>query len=175
MRGNGYGLGVTDAARLLSRPSTPGRLAPPGTHDLGGALLRVPSGDGPFRLVVLLHGAGGKARAAMDLLAPHDESLALLAPSSRGGTWDLIAGGWGPDVRAIDAALAETFDGVPVSAVAVGGFSDGASYALSLGMANGDLVDAVVALSPGFAGPPAPVGAPARGVSFSERTWMSVR
>jgi predicted esterase len=34
--------------------------------------------------------------------------------------------------------------------IAIGGFSDGASYALSLGLANGDLFPRVVACSPGF-------------------------
>lgn len=35
----------------------------------------------------------------------------------------------------------------------IGGFSDGASYALSIGLTNGDLFDAVLAFSPGFAAP----------------------
>jgi predicted esterase len=34
--------------------------------------------------------------------------------------------------------------------VAIGGFSDGATYALSLGLVNGDLFPKVVAFSPGF-------------------------
>jgi predicted esterase len=34
--------------------------------------------------------------------------------------------------------------------LAVGGFSDGATYALSLGLINGDLFQRVVAYSPGF-------------------------
>jgi predicted esterase len=47
----------------------------------------------------------------------------------------------------------------------VGGFSDGASYALSLGVANGDLFDAVLAFSPGFVAAPGEVGRP--------RVWIS--
>jgi phospholipase/carboxylesterase len=42
--------------------------------------------------------------------------------------------------------------------VAVGGFSDGATYALALGLANGDLFSRVAAFSPGFVIP-----APTRG------------
>ena len=38
----------------------------------------------------------------------------------------------------------------PVRSYAVCGFSDGASYALSLGLANGDLFSSVIAWSPGF-------------------------
>jgi len=34
--------------------------------------------------------------------------------------------------------------------LAVGGFSDGASYALSLGIGNGDIFDSVLAFPPGF-------------------------
>jgi predicted esterase len=37
--------------------------------------------------------------------------------------------------------------------VAVGGFSDGASYALSLGLANGYLFTHIIAFSPGFMAP----------------------
>ena len=44
--------------------------------------------------------------------------------------------------------------------VALGGFSDGASYALSLGISNGDLVTHILAFSPGFADPAALVGNP---------------
>ncbi len=39
--------------------------------------------------------------------------------------------------------------------ISVGGFSDGASYALALGLANGDLFSRVIAFSPGFV-PPVP-------------------
>ena len=38
------------------------------------------------------------------------------------------------------------------------GFSDGASYALSLGAANGDLFTHIAAFSPGFMRPPVSVG-----------------
>ncbi|GJD66696.1 alpha/beta hydrolase [Methylobacterium frigidaeris] len=44
--------------------------------------------------------------------------------------------------------------------ITVAGFSDGASYALSLGLANGDLVRDVLAFSPGFAAPARRQGAP---------------
>jgi phospholipase/carboxylesterase len=49
---------------------------------------------------------------------------------------------------------------LPVTSCAIGGFSDGASYALSLGLANGDLFDAVLAFAPGFAAPPGRQGTP---------------
>ena len=40
------------------------------------------------------------------------------------------------------------------------GFSDGASYALSLGLLNGDLFSHVIAFSPGFVGSAEPFGNP---------------
>ncbi|WP_433352029.1 alpha/beta hydrolase [Micromonospora saelicesensis] len=122
-----------------------------------------PATDGSaYRLVLLLHGAGGSARQGLDLLLPVADAqhLLLVAPDSSAASWDLIAGGFGADVGRIDGLLATVFDTYPVADVTVGGFSDGASYALSLGMANGDLVDAVLAFSPGFAAPPVTHGQP---------------
>ena len=62
----------------------------------------------------------------------------------------MIAGRFGPDVRALDGLLEAASSTVPVSAYSIGGFSDGASYALSLGLANGDVFESVLAFSPGF-------------------------
>jgi phospholipase/carboxylesterase len=66
-----------------------------------------------------------------------------------------LMGGYGPDVEFIDRALRETFNSLAVDAerLVVAGFSDGASYALSLGLTNGDLFTHVVAFSPGFSAP----------------------
>lgn len=162
------------AGRLTSRPHA-ATLPPaaPGLHelDLGGGrvgLLYVPAGyraDTPAPTVVMLHGAGGDARGGIDpLLRFADESgLLLLAPASGKETWDVIVGGFGPDVTAIDDALADVFAhyAVDPDRLAVGGFSDGASYALSLGMTNGDLFTHILAFSPGFAAPGDAVGRPA--------------
>jgi len=49
---------------------------------------------------------------------------------------------------------------VDLTRLAIGGFSDGASYGLSVGLANGDLFTHVLAFSPGFMVPPALVGKP---------------
>jgi predicted esterase len=107
----------------------------------------------------MLHGAGGTADNGLDpFLARADEAgTILLAPESRGRTWDVLLGGYGPDVAFIDRALQQTMSRYPVdpARVAVEGFSDGASYALGLGLANGDLFSSVVAFSPGFT-PPGP-------------------
>jgi phospholipase/carboxylesterase len=139
--------------RLTARPSqtveSPGE---PGLRRLGGARLYVPPGDEAKTLVVALHGAGGGPDEAIALLRPYAEGagLILLAPRSRGRTWDIAEGGFGPDVAAIDRLLEDVFSDYPVNDVAVAGFSDGASYALSLGLTNGDLFRSVIGFSPGF-------------------------
>ncbi|WP_233563449.1 alpha/beta hydrolase [Micromonospora musae] len=149
--------------RLTARPGLPVGPATAGLvpmTDADGGLLALlyapaPSEDRPYRLVVLLHGAGGSARQGLDLLLPVADThhLLLLAPQAAATSWDLIVEGFGTDVRRIDGLLKSTFAGYPVREVVLGGFSDGASYALSLGLTNGDLVDGVVAFSPGFSAP----------------------
>jgi phospholipase/carboxylesterase len=120
--------------------------------------------DRPAPLIVMLHGAGGSAGHGITPFIECADKVGciLLAPESRGGTWDLLLGRPGPDVRFIDRALELVFEHVMVdrTRLAIGGFSDGASYALSLGIANGDLFSHVIALSPGFLAPPKVVGMP---------------
>ena len=121
----------------------------------------------------MLHGAGGDARSGIShFLDLADEAgLVLLAPESRGRTWDVLLGGYGPDAAFIDRALGQTFDRLAVDAerLAVGGFFDGASYALSLGLTNGDLFTRVIAFSPGFGAPAARRGKPPVFVSHGTR------
>jgi predicted esterase len=103
------------------------------------ALLHVPPTP-VTGLVLALHGAGGRGAAAMGLLRPEADRVGLvaLAPSSAGSTWAGLFGGADPDTPAIDAVLEQVFALHPFdpTRVAVAGFSDGASYALSLGLAN---------------------------------------
>lgn len=123
--------------------------------ELGLVFVPSPVDDRPSRLVLLLHGAGGSARAGLDLLHPiaARDRLVLVAPQSASATWDVILGGYGPDIRRIDQLLDRVAGSHPVDRFTVGGFSDGASYAVSLGVGNGDLFDSVLAFSPGFAAP----------------------
>jgi len=114
--------------------------------------------DTPAPLVLLLHGAGGHAHDGLRVLLhlADQAGLILVAPASTRHTWDIIAGrSYGPDRDLADRALADVFARYHVDAahLAVGGFSDGASYALSLGLANGDLFSHILAFSPGFIGP----------------------
>jgi phospholipase/carboxylesterase len=162
------------AGRLTARPSAaPTAPAPaPGEHPLELAegrdgTLYVPAAyhpDRPAPLLLCLHGAGQTgARAVRALRAQADGAgLVLVGPDARGRTWDVLLGGYGPDVAFIDRALAVAFARLAIdpARLAVEGFSDGASYALSLGLANGDLFTHVLAFSPGFMAPPGQVGAP---------------
>jgi predicted esterase len=153
------------AAALSSRPRAMPALAAqatPGLHrvDVGGprpALALVPARWQPgarLGLALLLHGAGGTAEHGLALLEPFiaASDTLLLAPASRDASWDAVVGRIGPDVAAIDRALHWAFEryAIDPQRVAIGGYSDGASYALSLGIANGRLFDRIVALSPGF-------------------------
>lgn len=176
--------------RLRARPGAgKGGPEPVGLRTLGHSAVRdgylyVPGAyrpDLPRPLVVLLHGAGEDARDGLALLRGQaDEAgLMLLALTSRDYTWDMIAlrGRFGPDVAAVDRALEETFSryAVDPSRVAVGGYSDGASYALSLGITNGDLFTHVLAFSPGFMVPAGRKDAPRIFVSHGTSDgWLPI-
>src|SRR5262249_59024321 len=109
---------------------------------------------GPLPLLVLFRGASGSGEGVLRRVGPaaDDAGVAVLAPDSRGSTWDAIRGDFGDDVTFIDRALTRVFETVSIDPerVAAGGFSDGATYALSLGLINGDLFRHIVAFSPGF-------------------------
>ncbi|WP_461187720.1 alpha/beta hydrolase [Arthrobacter sp. Z4-13] len=168
-------------AAASARPgSEPGEAPVPGQQGLGlepvrDTLLYVPSGLQPRQpapLILLLHGAGGEAAGGLSLLSAFAEThkIILAAPSSRGSTWDGVRGSFGPDVQMINRALERIFTLVFVDPerIAVGGFSDGASYALALGLANGDLFSRVIAFSPGFVPPVPHAGQPRVFVSHGD-------
>jgi phospholipase/carboxylesterase len=136
----------------------------------------VPDGydpEQPAPLVVLLHGAGGRAQDIIGLLQSHAdaEGILVLAIDSRSQTWDVIVDRYGPDVRFLDQALSLVFQcyAVDPGRIAIAGFSDGASYALSLGVSNGDLFTHVIAFSPGFLAPKARQGTPGIYISHGTR------
>src|SRR5215213_9317530 len=181
-----------EQGRLRSRPGRrPEGGSPVGLRSLrsdnaGSAegYLYVPAGyrtQTPTPLALLLHGAGEDARDGLAQLSrPTDETgIILLALSSRGPTWDSILdrGRYGADIAAIDRALEHAFSrcAVDPTRVAVGGYSDGASYALSLGIANGDLFSQVLAFSPGFLAPTGQRGSPRIFVSHgTEDRWLPI-
>lgn len=158
--------------RLSFRPgptsgSAEGRYEPLGLADGRDGVLYVPDSAGRAApLMVFLHGATGSGRAHLrPVLGAADRyGVILAAPDSRSeGTWDLLVERrFGPDVAFFDLVL-EALTGrvdADLGRLAMGGVSDGASYALSIGLANGDVFSTVVAFSPGFLAVPEAVGRP---------------
>jgi phospholipase/carboxylesterase len=154
--------------RLTARPGPPPAptagatvgLRPLGLDRARDAYLHVPARHDPRRptpLVVAFHGAGGEGRQMLEILTSLADAggFLLLAPDSRGPTWDVILDDYGPDVAFIDRAMGLVFaeHAVDPARLAAAGFSDGASYALSLGLTNGGLFTHVLAFSPGFMAP----------------------
>jgi phospholipase/carboxylesterase len=144
LQSGALGLGSGDRDGVIQMPSTP----------VAG---KVP-------LVVFLHGATQGGAGMLRRIGPAADraGVAVLAPDSRGTTWDAIREGFGDDVAFLNRALDHVFRRLDVdpARVALGGFSDGASYAISLGLANGDLFPRVAAFSPGFVISAEPHGRP---------------
>lgn len=168
---------------LSARPKVPeGMLLPPGQHRLRAgtsAILYLPQSiptgtSAPFLL--LLHGAGGRGEEMIRKFKAQADArgIILLAPDSAERTWDVVLSimadrrappSFGRDVRRIDAILKEAFARVQADPrrVAVAGFSDGATMALSLGARNAALFRATLAFS---AGGMVPAGSGPRGRVF---------
>jgi phospholipase/carboxylesterase len=151
---------LDSSGRIAVRPAAGTTTTAEGSKRLGldtgrDALLQVPADvKGPLPLLVLLHGAGGSGARMLQRIAPAVDAakIAVLAPDSREPTWDAISGDFGEDVQFLNRALERVFATVAVdpARVTLGGFSDGATYALSLGLINGDVFPRVIAFSPGF-------------------------
>lgn len=166
--------GGLEAGRLRARPSAVGenRRVVVGFHSFGEphgrqGYLFVPAGyrgREPSALVVTFHGAGGDGETTVRRLIPHANrtGAVVLGIKSEGATWDYTLGGYGPDVEFLDSSLGRIFDRFAIDPARIGaqGFSDGASYALSLGITNGDLFRHVVAYSPGYMDTGSPHGSP---------------
>jgi predicted esterase len=157
---------------LTAQVSAPSTSLAAGSHPLGlhasrDGRLFIPSGyqhDTPATLMLSLHGAGGSGTGIATAFQALAEAagIVVLAPDSRFATWDLIVQDFGPDVTFIDAALESTFERVNVdpARLTIAGFSDGATYSLGLGLANGTLFKRVIAFSPGYLRTKSPRGKP---------------
>ncbi len=149
---------------------------PAGTHSLNvllnlpderDTLLIVPEGldtTAPVKLLVMFHGASGSAEKVMPFFKEIAEKnrFLLMLPQSTYITWDLSIGGNGPDLERLDRALEKVNTHFLLDRNHFGfcGFSDGASYALSIGLSNGETVSHVIALSGGFMNLYVPRGKP---------------
>ena len=139
------------------------------------AVAYVPASAGPRSpLLVLLHGAGRRAdRMIEDLAAEADaRGIVLLAPTSRDLTWDTVSRAQQPpssdsmlanelahrftasrDAARVEAAITALGKIIPVdrSHTVLAGFSDGATFALAMGLSRDHQFSAVIAWSPGIA------------------------
>ncbi|WP_294080685.1 hypothetical protein [Sphingomonas sp.] len=136
-----------------------------------GALAFVPPGlEAPAPLLVLLHGGGGSPKEMLGRFrdAAVRRGIILLAPKSTGATWDMVE-----EIGRARRALVRTaptarlsvdpprinrafhalrpFVHIDPGRVAIGGFSDGATYALTVGTANPPLFRTLLIFSPGMA------------------------
>ncbi len=165
--------GAATDDRLNVRPmGKPEQPVPPGKHVLpisraGNTLLYVPTGLDPATpapMVLALHGAysvGPDMFNALHATAERRKFL-LVTPTSSADTWDISHGGLGRDGVVIHRTLNEAFKyaWTDPARIACLGMSDGASYALTIGLLNGDLFSDVVAFSAGMARPARLVGRP---------------
>jgi phospholipase/carboxylesterase len=145
------------AAALIVAPATPACAAAPAAIQRTGsnAYAYVPASvTAPAPLVVLLHGAGGDARSFISQFRREadERGIILLSVQSTGRTWAQRKPNEGEaDVDSIKAAVGGLKAPVDPGRRTVMGFSDGASYALSIGMAYPGLFRTIVAFSPGYA------------------------
>ena len=159
--GCGGGKQEPASAGTTPPPTTPAAdRCGPGLHAITlpngqAAQMRVtpPGGDRGRALVVVLHGAGGSPASALEAFRGgwQERGLVLVAPASKGQTWSILRSQVDEDLESVNLALAQAYDRCTIDRrrIAVGGFSDGATYALTLAVSNGDLFPAVMALSPG--------------------------
>jgi phospholipase/carboxylesterase len=153
--------GVTaEPGRIVIPAKSSTQTATAGLQKLGGrnGLLYIPASRAePLPLLILLHKAGGSASewfAGGGSYASYADKgrFIILAPESPGPSWGTGPKSWSYDYLAINRALEEAFARCAIdrNRLAIAGFSDGASYALSLGLANGDVFSDIIAFSPGF-------------------------
>lgn len=118
-----------------------------------------------YPLLAVLHGAGRQDELLMKAYRDEAErrQALFLVPRSFGMTWDLISAATQgaaaagapskrPDLDFLEYAYDLIFRRYPVDAGRLGliGYSDGASYALSVGLSNPELFQAVMGWAAGF-------------------------
>ena len=133
--------------------------APAGTgriqHDEQLAWVVTPPAIEPGRaypLVVVLHGAGRQDEMIVKGLQAERTEAIFVVPRSLGMTWDLIEGTDAPDLRFLDGVLHSLYRRYRIDPAkrALAGYSDGASYALAIGLSNPRTFAAVMAWAAGF-------------------------
>jgi phospholipase/carboxylesterase len=151
-----------DVGRLDFRPHKPTKTITPGEHVLEDdngrrSILYVPpsyDATKPAPFLLALHGATGSGDSMLrgERAAAEKHGVIVLSPSSRETTWDAIRGTFSTDLTRIDHMLTDVFDQCSIDPRHVGivGFSDGATYAISMGIINGDVFTHIIGHSAGF-------------------------
>lgn len=140
------------AAPVAAEAPAPAPLAP-GFHRLGTAVLYVPTrldASRPAPVLVLLHGLSQQPSDVMGAFkrSADRNGFVILAPKSDGITWDVPdEGPIGPDADAVAKPLVALNARLRIdpSRLALAGFSDGGTYALSYGLTHGDVFSHVMA------------------------------
>jgi phospholipase/carboxylesterase len=107
----------------------------------------------PMPAMMMLHGFAGSADGVRSLFPLAEEfGVILIAPESRGLTWGQSIPGFDADVRYLGPAYRYVTSILDIDRqhVALAGISDGAGYALSMGLAYGDTFNHVIVLSGGL-------------------------
>jgi len=107
-----------------------------------------------YPLVTVFHGAGRQDELLVRAYRgePESRDAVFFVPRSTAPTWDLLVGEDRADLDFLEAAYAEIYRRVPVDhrRQALVGYSDGASYALAVGLSNPRLFSAVMGWAAGF-------------------------
>jgi phospholipase/carboxylesterase len=121
------------------------------------AILLTPSELDPakrYPLITVLHGAGRQDEMLVAACRdePEKRDALFLVPRSTLATWDLIASPERPDLDFLEYAYDLIYRRYPIDVgrQALLGYSDGASYALSVGLSNPHLFRAVMGWAAGF-------------------------
>jgi len=101
----------------------------------------------------MLHGYSGAAQSVRSTFTLAEElGVVVIAPESRDVTWGQSIPGFDADVKYLGAAFRYVEAGLnlDLSRIALGGVSDGAGYALSMGLAYGDTFNHIMVFSGGI-------------------------
>ncbi|MGE5562811.1 MAG: alpha/beta hydrolase [Bacillota bacterium] len=175
---------IAAAFLALAQPAKAAPAAPPAASQaLHGRVIALPDNAAAYvpasapprpALLVLLHGAGHRQAEMLEHFEAEADArgIALLAPDSRGITWDSVLNAEAPlsvdsplaneqshlftrstDAGRVEAAIGNLARTVPIdrARTVLAGFSDGATFALAMGMSRDHPFEAVIAWSPGIA------------------------
>jgi phospholipase/carboxylesterase len=107
-------------------------------------------------LLMMLHGFGGSAKGVRYTFPLAEEfGVIVIAPESRDLTWGQSIPGFDADVRYLGAAYRYVTGVLDLDRahVALGGHSDGATYALAMGLAYGEVFNHLMGFSEGIVRP----------------------